>query len=207
MPYTYVGQGTQSSPKVGDMWINADGSINAYYTGMNWESGGALSSTQAQAALQASTGLTKGTMASPSIVAYESATVAYDGTNYVNPQTGAIYGPDPPSGGWRATMDPKYASYVTQALASQPSQSTTTTSTNAVQTQPTGSTAVQSNTAAAGSNAPVASATTVNSGSLTNLLTQTGNFVSTNPLLALAALAVVAFMFMGEGGGKHARYS
>lgn len=144
-----------------------------------------------------------------SIVAYESATVGYDDKgNYINPQTGAIYGPDPPPGAWRVTMDPKYASYVTQALATQPSSTTTTTSTNAVQTQPTGSTAVQSNTATAGSNAPVASATTVNSGSLTNLLTQTGDFISTNPLLALAGLAIVAFMILGGGGEeRHARYS
>lgn len=45
-----------------------------------------------------------------SIVAYEGATLAYDDQKgYINPQNNTVYGADPPTGWWRVTMDPKYA--------------------------------------------------------------------------------------------------
>ena len=209
MAYTYVGAGTSNNPQAGDMWLNSDGSVNAYYTGTMWESGGALSAKQTQDAITAAAGLVKGSMPSPDNLQYESATVAYDATTgqYVNPQSGAIYGSTPPTGSWVAPADPAYSTYVTQALAAQPSTPTSTVSTNAAQTQPSGSVQAQSNTATAGSNAPIASDTTVNSGSLSNLLSEGTSWLSANPLLGLGALAVIVFMFMGSGGeGKHARH-
>jgi len=75
-----------------------------------------------------------------SIVAYEGATMAYDDVKgYVNPQTGAIYGPDPPTGWWRATADPKYATSAATGAA---------TSIQAVQSVPASSTSLQALNAA-----------------------------------------------------------
>ena len=210
MAYTFYGTGTANNPQAGDMWLNSDGSINSYYTGAMWESGGALSATQTQAALTASAGMTaKSSLPSGDNIAYESATVAYDATTgqYVNPQTQTNYGATPPAGAWVAPSDPNYKAYVNQALATTGGVTTVqNTSVNAQQSQPSSGTPAQSNTAAASSNAPVASGTTVNSGSLDNLLSGGEAWISANPLIALAGLAVIIFALTQGGGEKHARY-
>lgn len=51
----YVGAGTQANPKVGDRWVNADGSINSTFTAGGWVSGAVTGSVQATAATTAGT--------------------------------------------------------------------------------------------------------------------------------------------------------
>lgn len=151
------------------------------------------------------------------IIAFESATVAYtDQGTYINPQTGQVYGTTPPAGGWVAPGDPSYRAGINQSTGAPsygqpvlpvgvPTTSNSNVSVSSAAPPPSGT--PTSTTANASSNAPIASSTVTNSGSLQNLFSQLSNPVfqlggfGVTPLI-LIAVGLGAFMLMGDEGHR-----
>ena len=148
-------------------------------------------------------------------ILYESATIAYDTGQqaYINPQTGQVYGPTPPTGGWAISVVPQGDTIGAQALApnavyingsncggqGQVACSTTPVSTTPVSVAQTSTNAT--NTTNTSTVTPTVTPTTVQGCDLSFSWDSSciGGVVGDVTAMGLAA-AVVLFMMMGKRG-------